>query len=176
MKRVQNNQCGKLIKNNHLAKIKKKATKKKIANGKVRSFLRQLGPWKQEPTVQVKFYLYPGSGKNLFRIPDPGPGVKMAPDSASATLKTNYCSTVWIKNHPTAQGSSYTLQVRVDLITHDFSNSIVLCALRADEASYCSLIFLCWLLLSSTDRPTEDLKVVTNEKGEAVGELVTIIC
>ncbi len=22
----------------------------------------------------------PGSGKNLFRIPDPGPGVKKAPD------------------------------------------------------------------------------------------------
>ncbi len=29
-----------------------------------------------------------GSGKNLFRIPDPGPGVKKAPDpgSRSATL------------------------------------------------------------------------------------------
>jgi hypothetical protein len=25
----------------------------------------------------------PGSGKNLFRIPDPGPGVKMAPDPGS---------------------------------------------------------------------------------------------
>ncbi len=32
----------------------------------------------------------PGSGKNLFRIPDPGPGVKKAPDpgSGSATLPT----------------------------------------------------------------------------------------
>ncbi len=30
----------------------------------------------------------PGSGKNLFRIPDPGPGVKKAldPGSGSATL------------------------------------------------------------------------------------------
>jgi len=30
----------------------------------------------------------PGSGKNLFRIPDPDPGVKKAPDpgSGSATL------------------------------------------------------------------------------------------
>jgi hypothetical protein len=32
--------------------------------------------------------------KNLFRIPDPGPGVKKAPDPATATLKTHYCSTV----------------------------------------------------------------------------------
>jgi hypothetical protein len=29
----------------------------------------------------------PGSGKNLFRIPDPGPGVKMALDPGSATLR-----------------------------------------------------------------------------------------
>jgi hypothetical protein len=28
----------------------------------------------------------PRSGKNLFRIPDPGPGVKKAPDPGSATL------------------------------------------------------------------------------------------
>ncbi len=29
----------------------------------------------------------PGSGKNLFRIPYPGPGVKKAPDPGSATPK-----------------------------------------------------------------------------------------
>ena len=28
----------------------------------------------------------PGSGKNLFRIPDPGPGVKKAPNPGSATM------------------------------------------------------------------------------------------
>jgi len=28
----------------------------------------------------------PGSGKHLFWIPDPGPGVKKAPDPDSATL------------------------------------------------------------------------------------------
>jgi hypothetical protein len=42
MKRVLNNQCGKLIKNNYLAKIKKKTIKKKIA--KETSFSKQLGP------------------------------------------------------------------------------------------------------------------------------------
>ncbi len=33
-----------------------------------------------------------GSGINLFRIPDPGPGIKKAPDpwSGSATLKNTY--------------------------------------------------------------------------------------
>jgi hypothetical protein len=38
-------------------------------------------------TTSQKIWVWdPGSGKNLFRIPDLGPGVKKAPDSGSATL------------------------------------------------------------------------------------------
>ncbi len=48
----------------------------------------------------------PGSGKSLFRIPDPGPGVKKAPDPGSATpigevvriLTENNFSTDWEKD------------------------------------------------------------------------------
>ncbi len=36
-----------------------------------------------------------GSGKNLFRIPDPGPGVKKAPDPGSRIRIRNTASHIW---------------------------------------------------------------------------------
>jgi hypothetical protein len=42
-------------------------------------------------TKLLKIWVWdPGSGKNLFRIPDPGPGVKKAPDPRSATLLSGH--------------------------------------------------------------------------------------
>jgi hypothetical protein len=49
------------------------------------SFQRSIELFTQKFVTKLsKIFVWdPGSGKNLFRIPDPGPGVKKAPDPES---------------------------------------------------------------------------------------------
>jgi hypothetical protein len=67
------------------------------------------------------FYRDTRSGINLFRIPDPGPGVKKAPDPGSATLAKQSASVVTValplRGHPeVGSGSRQGGQLPVEVI------------------------------------------------------------